>query len=116
MGQFGIDTRRWLESAIKQRKLLLRVNKSHKLQAHVETALHTLLGQLECYTYARDEYMARFITQNIDRILTILPGKGSTCHQKRMNELADIYKKANRILAEEPMQMIKTCQYEMEFY
>lgn len=102
MGQFGTDTRRWLESAIKQRKLLLKINKSHKSQLEVELAIKLLDDLLSVYTYENDVYMARFIRQNIGWIENILPGSGATGHQKRMNELAEINKRAILISEQTP--------------
>lgn len=100
MGQFGVQTRHWLESAIKQRKLLLRMNKSHKSQLQVEIAVDLLSNQLKAYSYENDVYMARFIRQNISDIEIIIPGSGATCHDKKMRELAEINRHAIMLLDE----------------
>jgi hypothetical protein len=122
MGQFGTDTRRWLLSAIKQRKLLLKLNKSHKSQLEVEISIKILDDLLSTYSYENDIYMARFIRQNIGWIENILPGTGATGHQKRMNELTEINKHAILLLEMLRDQNSefrdinpKTRQYEMEF-
>jgi hypothetical protein len=130
MGQFGTETRKWLESAIKQRKLLLKLNKSHKSQLEVEMAIQVLDGLLSAYTYENDVYMARFIRQNIGWIENILPGSGATGHQKRMEQLTEINKRAILIIDQNPPynpprggikstahmeNKSKTTQYEMVF-
>jgi hypothetical protein len=102
MGQFGTETRKWLESAIKQRKLLLKLNKSHKSQLEVELALQILDGLLGAYSYKNDVYMARFIRQNVGWIENILPGSGATGHQKRMDQLTEINKRAILIIDQSP--------------
>lgn len=123
MGQFGINTRKWLESAIKQRKLLLRLNKSHKSQLEVELAIKYLDELLGMYSYENDIYMARFIRQNIGWIESILPGSGSTGYHKKMTELKEIDKRSILLIEEHETQIMtrkqttnpKTRQYEMEF-
>jgi hypothetical protein len=122
MGQFGTDTRRWLEGAIKQRKLLLKTNRSHKSQLEVEIAIGILDNQLCSYSYENDLYMARFIRQNIASIETILPGSGATGYEKRLNQLAEINKRAIMIIEgrqatgdRRQENTLKTSQYEMEF-
>jgi hypothetical protein len=130
MGQFGIETRKWLESAIKQRKLLLKLNKSHKPQMEVEVAIEILDGILSTYSYENDIHMARFIRQNIGRIENILPGSGATGYKKKMEQLAEINKRAILIIDQNPPMnpprggiksahlietSTKTNQYEMEF-
>jgi hypothetical protein len=94
MGQFGISTRKWLISAIKQRKLLLKTHRSLKSELHVEMALELLDNLLSSYSYENDIYMARFILQNAADIEILLPGKGSTAHDKKHREYLDILKKA----------------------
>jgi hypothetical protein len=86
MGQFATETRHWLESAIKQRKLLLRINKSHKSQPEIETAIDTLKRQLDSYPFENDLFIARFFCSNVQSIERILPGFGSSSHEKRMLE------------------------------
>lgn len=123
MGQFGTETRKWLESAIKQRKLLLKLNKSHKSQLEVEIAIEILNGLLSSYSYENDIYMARFIRQNIGWIENILPGSGATGHQKRADQLSEINKRAILIIEGAAAQRhngatvknLNTKQYEMEF-
>ena len=99
MGQFSDETKHWLHSVIKQRKVLIRLNQSHISQAKAETAIGNLETQLNAYPYDHDVYMARLIRQHVQDIDTILPGSGSTCHEKRQREFADIRKRA--ILIEE---------------
>src|ERR1035437_6989745 len=94
MGQFGIETRKWLESAIKQRKYLLKNNKSHKSELEVEIAIKILDELLSMYSYKNDVYMARFIRQNLVWIENILPGSGATGYQKKLAELKEINKQA----------------------
>jgi hypothetical protein len=123
MGYFGIETRKWLESAIKQRKFLLKLNKSHKSQLEVEIAIKILDDLLNTYSYENDVYMARFIRLNIGWIENILPGSGATGYQKKMNELKEINRRAILLIEEYESQMIfrkqaansNTKQYEMEF-
>jgi hypothetical protein len=97
MGQFATETRTWLESTIKQRKLLLRLNKSHKPQAEIETAIDSLKKQLDCYTFESDLFMARFFNNNVQSIEKILPGFGSSSHEKRMLEFTALNKLAIEI-------------------
>jgi hypothetical protein len=99
MAQFSSDTRRWLEAAIRQRKLLIRHNKSHKPEEEVLIALDLLEKLLKAYTYSVDLYMARFIHQYYKDICIILPGKGSSCSDKRQAEFRDIHLKAIQIIA-----------------
>jgi hypothetical protein len=133
MGQFGIETRQWLMNLIKQRKFLVRNNLNHKPQHELNKALFALETQLGAYTYENDLYMARFIRQYRNKIETIVPGSGATCHTKRMRELAQINKKAITILEHNPPSLRqaqgfppiggmksthinqKSLQYEMEF-
>lgn len=78
---------------------------------------------LSAYSYENSLYMARFIRQNIGHIEDILPGKGSTCYEKRMDQLAEINKKAIRIIEESEaldarhreVTNPKTLEYKMEF-
>lgn len=86
MAQFASDTRRWLEAVIKQRKLLLKINKSHKPEHEVMMAIHNLETLLSTYSYSNDLYMARFICQNVDNIETLLPGSGSAACRKKQLE------------------------------
>jgi hypothetical protein len=94
MAQFATETRRWLESAVKQRKLLLRMNKSHKNPAQTEMAIARLELQLKTYTYENDLYMARFIRNFYNDIDLILPGVGSTSHLKKQLQFKDINSRA----------------------
>jgi hypothetical protein len=86
MARFAVDTRRWLEAAIKQRRLLIRLGKSHKPAAD----LHTVENLLNTYSYSNDLYMARFICQYKCEIENILPGAGSSSCRKRQMEFNDI--------------------------
>lgn len=119
MGQFGIETRRWLESIIKQRKWLLHTNHNHKPQHEVTKALYELEILLGTYTYENDLHMARFIAQKLQNIETIIPGSGATCHAKRMRELSEINKKAILIMKgqhesvnRQQAEIQKTIQYD----
>ncbi len=100
MPQFSTETRQWLEHAIRQRKLLMRINKSHKPAADMLTALDSLERMLKTYSYSEDLHMARFVHMNYANISAILPGAGSTCSIKRHCELNDIHLKAIMIIAE----------------
>jgi len=102
MKQFGIETRQWLLSVIKQRKLLLLRKESHKPELHVEIALKMLEDLLSSYSYSNPLYMARFINQYTGDISVLLPGKGSTCYEKRKKEFNEICRKA--ILIQEEAQ------------
>lgn len=115
MGQFGVETRRWLTNAIKQRKFLVRTNRNHKPQHEVAKALDILETMLATYSYENDLNMARFVKQQIDNIETILPGSGATCHEKRLYELSEINNRASIILGIPSDTSIKNKQYEMEF-
>jgi hypothetical protein len=123
MAQYAIETRHWLESAIKQRKLLLKTNHSRKSGPEVEVSVQVLDTLLKTWQYSNDVYMARFITQNISSIEIILPGSGATSHAKRMRELDQINKQAIQILDGATAQRRNgitvetpnTKQYEMEF-
>jgi hypothetical protein len=103
MGQFGINTRKWLLSVIKQRKLLLKTHRSHKSELHVEIALELLDDLLSAYSYENDLYMARFINQNASDIGVLLPGKGSTAFEKKHREFDSIRKQAILIADKEPL-------------
>jgi hypothetical protein len=94
MGKFSDKTKKWLRSIIKQRKLLIHRNASHKDQAVAAVAIYSLESLLNCYPYENDVYMARFIRQYSTAIENILPGKGSTCYEKRMKEFSEIKKQA----------------------
>lgn len=98
MAQFASDTRRWLEAAIKQRKLILRMNKCHKPVAEVLTALELLEKMLNAYFYSNDLFMARFICQYRDQVEIILPGEGSTSCRKKQLEFNDIHYNAVLII------------------
>lgn len=116
MGQFGVETRKWLEGAIKQRKFLLRNNKSHKPQSDVEMAISQVDGLIKTYTFENDLYMARFIQQYLRSLEIIIPGKGSPAHIKLDRELTAINKRAIEILLENSAKILtlKTKQYEMD--
>jgi len=94
MAEFGVNTRSWLVSVIRQRKTLIKLNCSHKSPDDVIRAIEKLELQLGCYTYENDLYMARFISQYGFFINTILPGKGSSCYERRYMEWNDIRKRA----------------------
>jgi hypothetical protein len=119
MGQFGISTRKWLLSAIKQRKLLLKTNRSHKSELHVEIALDLLDNLLSAYSYENDLYMARFINQNSSDIRILLPGKGSSSFEKKQREFTSIIKQS--ILIADKDKSIKipkkqnSTEYELSF-
>jgi hypothetical protein len=99
MGQFAIETRRWLEKIIKQRKTMLRINCSHKPVSDIARALYRLEVQLSFYSYENDLYMARFIQQFKPDIEIILPGEGSTAMEKRRTEFTEINKRSISIIA-----------------
>ncbi len=99
MPQFSTETRQWLEHAIRQRKLLIRINKSHKPAAEMLTALDHLDRMLKTYSYSQDMHMAKFVHMNYSNISAILPGAGSTCSIKRHYEFSDIHLKAIQIIA-----------------
>jgi hypothetical protein len=116
MAQFGIETSKWLLSVIKQRKLLLKTNKNHKPQLHVEMALALLERLLNTYSYENDLYMARFINQNAGDISILLPGKGATGYDKKHSELQAIIRTAVAILDKQnpvSYQKSKAGQYEL---
>jgi hypothetical protein len=119
MGQFGTDTRKWLLSAIKQRKLLLKTNRSHKSELHVEMALDLLDNLLSAYSYENDLFMARFINQHSDDISILLPGKGSTSFEKKHKEFVGIVKQAILIEDIETSSRVrpkqKITEYEFRF-
>jgi len=122
MGQFGPETRKWLESAIKQRRMLIRNGYSHKPQQEVNNALSKLGLLLEVYPYKEDRNMARFIRNHIPEIEMILPGEGSTNFEKKKRELHAINLEAlsilenNRSQKDKPelIQSTKSNQYEMD--
>lgn len=122
MGQFGIETRKWLESAIKQRKMLIRNGYSHKPQHEVNSALSVLGSLLEVYSYREDRDMAKFIRNHIIEIETILPGEGSTNFEKKKRELHVINMKALSVIENTEalrtklnlIKSTKSKQYEMD--
>jgi hypothetical protein len=101
MAKFSSDTRRWLEAVIRQRKLLIRLNKSQKPAADVLTALDQLDRMLKTYPYSQDLHMARFVHQNYSNISVVLPGAGSSCSNKRHSEFREIHLKAIQIIADQ---------------
>ena len=94
MGQFGTETRKWLLSAVKQRRLLLKTDRSHKPRVHVEMALDLLDRQLTAYTFENDQHMSKFILRNADDITLLLPGKGSSSYEKKHREFEHIRRQA----------------------
>lgn len=113
MAAFATDTRRWLEAAIKQRKFLVRMNKSHKPQGELLKALEELERLLKAYSYSNDLHMARFVCAYSDQILTILPGSGSACCRKKQLEFNAIRYQAMEIT---PKTInTKTFSYELPF-
>ncbi len=98
MGQFGTTKRRWLLSAIRQRKLLLQTNRSRKLRPETEKAVEILERLLSAYSYENDLNMARFIIQNQDNIIAILPGTGASGYEKKSSERRDTLHEARTIL------------------
>jgi hypothetical protein len=100
MAKFSNETKVWLRSIIKQRKVLIRLNKSHKSHAVAALAIYRLEALLNCWSYNHDVYMGRFIRQYSTEISDILPGTGSTCHDKRMAEFTSIRKQALLIEAQ----------------
>lgn len=117
MGQFGIETRRWLDKVIRQRKFLVKNNLNHKPAGEVLKAMSELETMLKIYTYENDQHMARFIKQQLRNIEIIMPGSGATLNVKRFRELNEINKHAILISYEHTAQEInpKTKQYEMVF-
>lgn len=99
MAVFGTNTRKWLLSVIRQRKALIRLNRSYKSPDDTIRAIEKLDLQLSCYTYENDLYMARFIRQYGFFIDQILPGHGSSCYERRRLEWSEIRKKAALIEA-----------------
>jgi hypothetical protein len=107
MNQFGKETRQWLLSVIRQRKLLLIRNRSHKSELEVEIAIKILEDLLSAYSYENPMYMARFIGQHTGDIDVLLPGKGSTCYMKKQKEFAEIRKSAMLIIAGNQAESIR---------
>jgi len=99
MAEFAVKTRKWLLSVIRQRKVLIRLNKSYKPSVETLKAIWRLDLQLGYYTYENDLYMARFIRQYGQFIEAVLPGRGSSCYERRQLEWSDIRKKAALIEA-----------------
>ena len=99
MALFATQTRKWLVSVIRQRKFLIRINKSHKPAAELNTAIETLERQLNAYRYENDLYMARFICQQLGNIETILPGSGSAACRKRQLEFNTIHYQSTLIIS-----------------
>jgi uncharacterized SAM-binding protein YcdF (DUF218 family) len=94
MGQYSEKAKPWLLSIIRQRKLLMVNNRSHIPQLEAELAMHSLEVQLNAYPYDHDVYMARFVRQHVHDIATILPGAGSSCHEKQKQKFDEIRKEA----------------------
>jgi hypothetical protein len=99
MGDFSSKTKPWLRSVIRQRKMLIRLNKSHKDQMKEEIALARLEAQLNAYPYDNDLHLARFIRNFHQDIEIILPGNGSTCYDKKQVEFKDINKRAILVIS-----------------
>jgi hypothetical protein len=101
---FALKTRTWLESVIRQRKLLIRINKSHKSEYLIQAAIEHLEKMLAAYRYDDDVNMARFIDQNDNYITMILPGSTASNYQKRREEFKAIRIKALLYLNQAPAQ------------
>lgn len=122
MGQFGVETRKWLDKIIRQRKFLIKNNLNHKPMGEVLKAISELETLLKIYTYENDQHMARFIKQQLRNIEIIMPGSGATQNAKRFRELNEINKYAILISNERTAKDIqlkeetstKTKQYEMD--
>jgi hypothetical protein len=99
MGDFSAAAKPWLRKHLKQRKLLIRLNKSHKDQVAEELAISRLESQLNSYPYDNDLYLARFIRNFHQDIDIILPGKGSTGYDKAQSEFKDFNNRAILIIA-----------------
>jgi hypothetical protein len=99
MGTFSINTKPWLRSIIAQRRLLIRLNRSHLDRGETERAIDRLETQLNAYPYNDDLYLARFVNAHAAYIEKILPGAGSSCYLKRQREWNQV--KVSAILIEE---------------
>jgi hypothetical protein len=99
MNQFGITTRRWLLSVIRQRKLLLDIGKS-RLRNYDQCirSIDRLELYLGTFSYSDPVNMARFIRMNKGHIMILLPGIGSSLHEKRKKEFEEICIEAETIM------------------
>lgn len=103
---YGIKTRRWLLSVIRQRRFLLEIGKSKaKDSTRIIDALDRLEKYLGLYTYATPRYMARFINERKSDICLLLPGRGSSMYEKRQKEFEDICADADLIMAGKQMEL-----------
>jgi hypothetical protein len=100
MAEYSDNTRCWLKSVIGQRKMLIRRNASHIDMARALVAINDLEKLLACYSYSNDLFMARFLRQQSQNIEFLLPGKGSSCHERRLTEW-NMIKKTAILIAEE---------------
>lgn len=80
----------WLMSVVRQRELLIRDNRSRQNKSLMVTHTSYLRKYLEAYSFRDPVKMKRFMNNNLSRILAILPGPGSSCHESRIRELDKI--------------------------
>lgn len=114
MAEFAVKSRKWLLSVIRQRKVLIKLNKSYKPSDETLRAIEKLDLQLGYYSYENDLYMARFLRQYGQFIEAVLSGHGSSCYERRQLEWSDIRKKAALIEAAN-MQTSKSRYHEKVF-
>ena len=98
MGTFVNDTKQWLRSVIRQRKVLITINRSRIDNGSALVAINTLETLLNCYPYENEIYLARFVRQQQGNIELLLPGTGSTMKEKRELEWKEIRTRATGIL------------------
>lgn len=102
MGKFSTNTKPWIRSVINQRRVLMRINKSHKDRLSEDKALDRVESQLSAFSYDNDQYLARFIIKHIADIDIILPGKGARGYDKRQAEWSEIRNMALDLMGEAP--------------
>lgn len=100
MGTFSQNAKPWLRSIIAQRKLLIRINRSHIDQVKAKMAISRLETQLNAYPFDNDIYLARFINRFSADIEAILPGGGSPSQKSRQSEWTRI--KVSSLLISQP--------------
>lgn len=82
----------WLLKIVSQREMLLRSCKNRKNKMLMAENCDFLKMYLLAYSYNTPAKISRFLFENRDKVLSIIPGPGSYSHDTRIKELNDIMK------------------------
>ncbi len=73
---YHIKAHRFINSVIRQRKLILKKGKSHKEASVMNGIIEELERYLNFYEYNSNEKMAKFFDRQSDNIYLLIPGVG----------------------------------------